>query len=153
MNEINNAVSKKLESFVLFLRANKVVTNNLSFSLSELERIENFYIQYLKKEVDVTIDIFEFDEYIKAYFGSCLIHHVGGEWMLNKDENDIAFNTPIIVNWGADENNMRISPLMMINGIKRNYKNAMREALEYTINKDEIVDDWLSEMKNLKKKK
>lgn len=100
--------------------------------LDSIDLIESFYLDVLKGKEVINISEARLNRIIIAYFGNCVIHHVGGKWAVGNLENDVAFQTPIIINWGSDPNSKRISPVVIREYIlEKMERGSMRWAIEY----------------------
>ena len=139
----------------LLLKSKNYNGVSVNYDLDTILKVELFYIDVLKKNEPVTVSNNLIYKIMMAYYGEAFIHNAGGKWMFNdnKKDEDKVCNTPIIFEWGTGKNNMRISPVMMIDGIKKELSPAMASSIDYAANKDERDKELRDELMSLGKKK
>lgn len=124
-----------------------------SFDIELINTIESFYLDVLNKQEDTIFSSNHFDRVILAYLGETLIHHAGGNWKMSTDD-DFTFGTPVISGFKYDYDKIGFSPVgIRDNFINNKVKGSFKKSLEYCINKKEIEEDLMEQMKNLPRPK
>lgn len=103
--KLNKELQKKLDDFLIikdeklckFLKILNL--EEFTFSKEEINNIEEYY----RKDKSIY-------EYIYIYIGEAVIKVSGGFWSVGKFKKDSAYSLPIILAWGGDDYNPRISP-------------------------------------------
>lgn len=111
-----------------------IVKSPLTFSLDEIEKVHLYYENNIANSDD--------KEYLKqafiAYTGEAFIKYFAGNWELSTLKKDEAYGTPIILNWGNDnESHISISPFVWTEIIRKRGKmeRTVRQIFEGNINR------------------
>ena len=119
--KLNKELQKKLDAFLeskdakLHKLLEILNLKEFTFSEEEINQIEKIY----KKNQDLY-------DYTYVYIGEAVIKILGGFWSIGKFKKDSAYEKPIILAWGGEENNPRISPKAWLFHIKNN---SLRKSL------------------------
>ena len=119
--KLNKELQKKLDVFLETKDAKMqefleiLDLNEFTFSQDEINQVEKIY----KENEDLY-------EYVYIYMGEAVIKVLGGFWSIGKFKKDSAYEKPIILAWGGEENNPRISPKAWLFHIKNN---SLRKSL------------------------
>ena len=111
--KLNKELQKKLDDFLETKDAKMqefleiLNLNEFTFSQDEINQVEEIY----KENEDLY-------EYVYIYIGEAVIKVLGGFWSIGKFKKDSAYEKPIILDWGGEENNPRISPKAWLFHIK-----------------------------------
>ena len=115
-----------------------IVKAPVIFSLDEIEKAHLFYENNILSTTD--------PDYLKrvfiAYMGEAFIKYFGGNWELSTLKKDEAYGTPIILNWGNDnEPHGRLSPFVWTEIIRKRGKmdRTIRQIFEGNINRFKAV--------------
>jgi hypothetical protein len=106
----------------------------ITYTLDEIEKVHLYY--------ENNIANIEDKEYLRqvfiAYMGEAFIKYFGGNWELSTLKKDEAYGTPIILNWGNDnEPHVSISPFVWTEIIRKHGKmnRTVRQIFEGNINR------------------
>jgi len=115
-----------------------IIKGILTYSLDELEKVQQFYENnILNSKDDVALK-----QVFIAYTGTAFIKYFGGNWELSKMKNDEAYGTPIINNWGNDgEPHVTVSPFVWTEIIRKRGKmdRTVRQIFKGNINRFKAV--------------
>ena len=137
----------------LLLNSKNYKNITIDFKLETVSKVESLYIDILKENERTILSKNLIDKIMIAYYGEAFIHNAGGNWEYNDHKDDYVYGTPIIFNWGNGKNNMRISPVSLIESIKKKLTPGMLISIDYAVNMEEREKKIMDEMRALSKKR
>lgn len=111
-----------------------ITKKKLSYSIDEIEKVHLFYENNILSFLDAEM----LKQAFIAYMGEAFMKYFGGNWELSMMKNDEAYGTPIINNWGFDnEPHVTISPFVWTEIIRKRGKmdRTIRQIFEGNINR------------------